>query len=74
MVNHYELVKELIDYLVFLCHDKDNLSYIDDVDEEFYHTEKLERSLPKYFMNFKLMCEKLNVFLPFSFNVRTQQF
>ncbi|KAM6572657.1 hypothetical protein CsatA_016737 [Cannabis sativa] len=73
LINHCELVKELMGYLEFLYSGKDNISRIYDVCKAFYRAEKQDKSLMNYFMAFKKTYEELNVLLPFSPDVKVQQ-
>ena len=45
LINHYEYVKELMEYLEFVYSDKGNISRIFDVCRAFYRTEKQNRFL-----------------------------
>ena len=45
LVNHYEFVKELMDYLEFVFSGKGNVSHIFDVCKAFYRLEKQDQSL-----------------------------
>ena len=45
LVNHYEFVKELMDYLEFVFFGKGNVSRIFDVCKAFYRSEKQDQSL-----------------------------
>ncbi|KAG8640957.1 hypothetical protein MANES_13G089260v8 [Manihot esculenta] len=62
LINHCEFVKELMEYLKFLYSGK-----------AFYRAEKNDRTLTSYFMDFKRAYEELNVLMPFSTDVKTQQ-
>src|SRR5262249_53337319 len=73
LINHCEFVKELMDYLEFLFSDKGNVSRIYEVFKAFYRAEKKAKSLTVYFMDFKKIYEELNVLLPFSTDIKTQQ-
>ncbi|KAM7509738.1 hypothetical protein LguiB_008613 [Lonicera macranthoides] len=73
LINHCELVKELMDYLDFLYSGKGNISRIYDVCKAFYRTEKQDRSIMSYFMDFKKTYEELNMLLPYSSDVKVQQ-
>ena len=44
-----------------------------DVCKAFYRAEKEAKSLTTYFMDFKKTYEELNVFLPFSTDIKVQQ-
>ena len=70
LINHYEFVKELIEYLEFVNSSKGNISHMFDVCRAFYHTEKQDRSLTKLFMDYKKTYEELNTLLPFSPDVK----
>ena len=72
LINHYEFVKELMDYLKFVYFGKENISHIFDVCRAFYLYEKQDRSLMKFFMNYKKTYEELNVLLPFSIDVKVR--
>ena len=56
-----------MDYLEFVY------SGIIDVCRAFYRSEKQDQSLTEFFTNYKMTYEELNVFLPFSPNVKVQQ-
>ena len=73
LINHYEFVKELMQYLEFVYSSKGNISRIFDVCRAFYRSEKQNRSLTKLFMDYKNTYEVLNMLLPFSPNVKVQQ-
>ena len=73
LINHCEFVKELMEYLEFLYSGKGNISRIYDVCKAFYRAEKNDRTLTSYFMDFKRVYEELNVLMPFSTDVKTQQ-
>ncbi|XP_057991209.1 uncharacterized protein LOC110665835 isoform X5 [Hevea brasiliensis] len=73
LINHCEFVKELMNYLDFLYFGKGNISRIYNVCKAFYRAEKEDKSLTAYFMDFKWVYEELNVFLPFSPDVKVQQ-
>ena len=73
LINHYEFVKELMDYLEFVYSGKGNISRIFDVCRAFYHSEKQDRSLTELFMHYKKTYEQLDVLLPFSLDVKVQQ-
>ena len=66
LINHYEFVKELMDYLKFVYSEKGNISRIYDVCQAFYLSKKQDRSLTEFFMDYKKTYEELNVLLPFS--------
>ena len=53
LINHCEVVKELMDYLEFVYSGKGNISYIFDVCQAFYRFEKQDRSLTEFFMDYK---------------------
>ena len=72
-VNHYEFVKKLIDYLEFVFSEKGNVSRIFDVCKAFYRSEKQDQSLTQFFMAYKKIYEKLNMFMSFSPDVKVQQ-
>ena len=72
LINHYEFVKELMDYLEFVYSGKGNISCIFDVCRAFYCSEKQDWSLKEFFMDYKKTYEELNVLLPFSPNVKVQ--
>ena len=59
LINHYEFVKELMDYLEFLYSRKGNVS----------RPEKRDKSLTTHFMEFKKTYEELNMLLPFSADI-----
>ncbi len=48
LINHYEFVKELMDYFEFLYLGKGNISRIYEVYKAFYRAEKQDRSLTAY--------------------------
>jgi len=73
LIDHYEYVKELMDYLDCMYSGKGNISRIYDVCQSFHRTEQQDLSLTAYFMNFKRTYEELNVLLPFSPDVTVQQ-
>ena len=73
LVNHYEFVKKLIDYLEFVFSKKGNVSRIFDVCKAFYQSEKQDQSLTQFFMAYKKIYEELNMFMPFSPDVKVQQ-
>ena len=52
---------------------KGNISRIFDVCQAFYRSEKQDRLLTEFFMDYKKTHEELNVLLPFSPNVKVQQ-
>ena len=70
LVNHYEFVKKLIDYLEFVFSEKGNVSRIFDVCKAFYRSEKQDQSLTQFFMAYKKIYEELNMFMPFSPDVK----
>ena len=73
LINDYEYVKKLMEYLEFVYSDKGNISYMFDVCKAFYRTEKQDRSLMELFMDYKKTYEELNTLLPFSPDVKVQQ-
>lgn len=73
LINHFEFIKELIDYLEFLYSSKGNVSHIYEVCKAFYHAEKEPKSLTAYFMEFKKIYEEFNVLLSFSGDIKVQQ-
>ena len=73
LINHYEYVKKLMDYLEFVYSGKRNISHIFDVCPVFYHVEKQDQLLTEFFMNYKKTYEELNVVLPFNPDVKVQQ-
>ena len=73
LINHYEFVKELMNYLDFLYSRKGNISRVYEVCKSFYRVEKQDRNLTAYFMDFKKTYEELNILLPFSPDVKVQQ-
>ena len=73
LVNHYEFVKKLIDYLEFVFSEKGNVSRIFDVCKAFYRSEKQDQSLTQFFMAYKKIYKELNMFMPFSPDVKVQQ-
>jgi hypothetical protein len=74
LVYHCELVKELMDYLGFLYSGKGNISHMYEVCKDFYRVEKEAKSLTAYFMDFKRTYEELNMLLPFSTDIKEQQY
>ena len=62
-----------MEYLEFVYFGKGNISRIFDVCRTFYRTEKQDRSLMEFFMNYKITYEELNTLLPFSPDVKVQQ-
>ena len=73
LINQYEFIKELMDYLEFVYSRKGNISRIFDVCRAFYCSEKQDQSLMELFMDYKKTYEELNVLLPFSPDVKVQQ-
>ena len=73
LINHYEFVKELMEYLELMYSVKGNISCIFDVCRAFYRSEKRDRFLTELFMDYKKTYEELNMLLPFSPNVKVQQ-
>ena len=73
LINHCEYVKELMEYLEFVCSGKGNISRIFNVYRAFYRTKKQDRSLTELFMDYKKTYEDLNTLLPFSLDVKVQQ-
>ncbi|XP_028762948.1 uncharacterized protein LOC114721283 [Neltuma alba] len=71
-INHCELVKELMDYLDFLYSGKGNISCVYEVCKAFYRSEKQDRPLKAYFMDFKRMYEELNVLMPLTADLKVQ--
>ena len=65
LINHGEFVKELMDYLDFQYFGK-GISLIFDAWKVFYRSEKHDRSLMAYFMDYKKTYKKFNMLLPFS--------
>ena len=53
LINHFEYVKELMEYLEFVYYGKWNISRIFDVCRAFYRTEKQDWSLTELFMDHK---------------------
>ena len=53
LINHFEYVKELMEYLEFVYYGKWNISRIFDVCKAFYRTEKQDWSLTELFMDHK---------------------
>ena len=72
-MNHYEFVKELMDYLEFLYFGKGNFSRIFKVCKAFLQPEKQDKSLTAHFLEFKKTYEELNMLLPFSVDIKVQQ-
>ena len=70
LINHCELVKELMDYLEFVYFGKGNISRIFNVCRAFYRSEKQDQSLTEFFIDYKKKYEELNVPLPFSLDVK----
>ena len=62
-----------MDYLEFVYSGKGNISRIFDVCQAFYRSEKQDRLLTEFFMDYKKTHEELNVLLPFSPDVKVQQ-
>ena len=52
---------------------KGNIFHIFDVCRAFYRSEKQDRSLTEFFMDYKKTYEELNVLLPFCPDVKVQQ-
>ena len=73
LINHCELVKELMDYLEFVYSGKGNISSIFDVCRAFDRSEKQDWSLTEFFIDYKKTYEELNVLLPFSPDVKVRQ-
>ena len=73
LINHYEYVKELMEYLEFVYSGKGNISRIFDICRAFYRIGKQDRSLIELFMDYKKTYEELNTLLPFSLDVKVQQ-
>ena len=73
LINHCEFVTKLMDYLKFVYSRKGNISRIFNVCRAFYLFEKQDRSLMKFFMDYKKTYEELNVLLPFSPYVKVKQ-
>ena len=73
LVNHYEFVKELMDYLEFVFSGKGKVSRIFDVCKAFYRSEKQDQSVTEFFMAYKKINEELNMLMPFSPDVKVQQ-
>ena len=73
LINHCEFVKELMDYLEFMYSSKGNISLIFNVCRVFYRSEKQDRSLIEFFIDYKKTYEELNVLLPFSPDLKAQQ-
>ena len=61
LINHCEFVNELMDCLEFVYSGKGNISRIFDVCRAFYRSEKQDRSLMEFFMDYKKTYEELNV-------------
>ena len=72
LINHYEYVKELMEYLEFVYSGKGNISHIFNTCRTFYRTEKQDRSLTELFMDYKKTYKELNTLLPFSPDVKVQ--
>ena len=53
LINHYECVIELMEYLEFVYSEKRNISRMFDVCRAFYRTEKQDRSLTELFMDYE---------------------
>ena len=73
LINHYEYVKELMEYLEFVYSGKGNISRIFDVCRAFYRTKKQDRSLIELFMDYKKTYEELNTLLPLVPDVKVRQ-
>ena len=73
LINHYECVIQLMEYLEFLYSDKRNISRMFDVCRAFYRSEKQDRSLTELFMDYEKTYEELNTLLPFSPDVKVWQ-
>ena len=50
-----------------------NVSHIFDVCKAFYRSEKQDQSLTQFIMAYKKIYEELNMFMPFSPDVKVQQ-
>ena len=55
-----------MEYWEFVYFDKGNISRIFDVCRAFYRTEKQDRCLTEFFMDYKKTYEELKTLLPFS--------
>ena len=73
LINHYEFVKKLMEYLEFVYPSKGNIFRIFDVCRVFYHIERQYWSTTELFMDYKKTCKELNTLLPFSPDVKIQQ-
>ena len=73
LINHYEFVKELMDYLEFMYSRKGNVSRILEVCKAFHQPEKQDKSLTTHFMEFKKTYEELNMLMPFNVDIKVQQ-
>ena len=61
LINHCEYVKELMDNLECVYSGKGNISRIFYVCRAFYRSNKQDRLLTEFFMDYKKTCEELNV-------------
>ena len=73
LINHCEYFKKLMNYLEFVYSGKGNISRTFNVCRAFYRSEKRDRSLMEFFMDYEKTYEELNVLLPFSPDVKVQQ-
>ena len=60
LINHWEFVKELMDYLEFAFSGKRNISPIFNVCKVFYRSEKQDWSLIEFVMEYEKTYEDLN--------------
>lgn len=71
LINHYEFIKEPMNYLEFLYFDKGNISHTYNVCKTFCNAET--KSLMAYFMKFKKTYNEFYVFLSFNGDIKVQQ-
>ncbi|GAV58926.1 UBN2_3 domain-containing protein [Cephalotus follicularis] len=73
LVTHIDTMKDLWSYLSVLYSSHNNLSRIYDLSQQFYRVAQQERSLTRYFADFKRMYEGLNSLLPITVDVKQMQ-
>ena len=62
-----------MDYLDFLYSGKGNISRIYEACKDFFRAKKQDKFLTKNFMDFKKTYEKLNMLLPYSFDIKVSK-
>ena len=73
MVDHFESVKELLEYLDFLYLGKEQVHRMFEVCMQFFCAEQKAESVTSYFMRLKKITVELGLLLPFSSDVKCQQ-